>query len=471
MKKEILIYEKDKEILKFLRAFFRGKNEYSACFIKGDEDALRGELGKKRPDAVIIGSPGELGQAQSLDIECPIIAMIPSAHVAKGIHSVVKFDVEYYLLAPFYKEDLEHKLRLAIERKRWFENLYKEKKDLRAIIELTHLVSSTLNPKEVLYLTVKKLSEIINVKRCSMLSVSLEDQRYAYVVATFEDPKITNMKLDLQKYPEIRKALSLKRPVIIKDALKDPLMREVRNIIAPLGIRSIMVIPVIFRDEVIGTLLLRTTRAGHTFTEREIRLCIAVANASANALYNAYLHNRLNKEKTKLERLAIVDYLTGIYNIRYFYNRLEEEFSRAKRYNTPLSCLMFDIDHFKNVNDTYGHRTGDIVLREFAQLIKRHTRRSDVFARYGGEEFIILLPQTLMQGAIIEAERLRDVLKEHQFSILKEESRITVSVGISCSPDEKITSPDDLINFADNALFTAKNKGRNQIVVYPPLAM
>lgn len=141
MKKEILVYEKDKEILTFLRLFFRGKKEYLARFIKGDEDTLRRELGKKMPDAVIIGSPEELGQAQSLDIECPIIAMIPSAYVAKGIRSVVKFDVEYYLLAPFYKEDLEHKLRLAIERKSWFENLYKEKKDLRAIIELTHLVS------------------------------------------------------------------------------------------------------------------------------------------------------------------------------------------------------------------------------------------------------------------------------------------------------------------------------------------
>ena len=143
----------------------------------------------------------------------------------------------------------------------------------------------------------------------------------AHVVSTFEDPKITNIRLDLQKYPEIRKALSFKKPVIIKDALKDPLMKEVRDIITPIGIRSILVVPVIFRDEVIGTLLLRTSRSGHTFTKREIRLCTAIANASANALYNAFLYDRLGKEKTKLERLAITDYLTGIYNIRYFYNR------------------------------------------------------------------------------------------------------------------------------------------------------
>ena len=171
----------------------------------------------------------------------------------------------------------------------------------------------------------------------------------------------------------------------------------------------------IFRDEVIGTLLLRTSKTGRTFTEREIRLCTAIANASANALYNAFLYDRVVREKTLLQRLAITDYLTGIYNIRYFYKRLEEEFSRAERYITPLSCMMFDIDHFKKINDTYGHRIGDIVLREFAQLVKSHTRKADIFARYGGEEFIMLLPQTILKGAMDKAELIRKAVKKYQF--------------------------------------------------------
>ena len=129
--------------------------------------------------------------------------------------------------------------------------------------------------------------------------------------------------------------------MFIKDALKDPLLKKVRPVIAPLGIRSIVVIPVIFRNEVIGTLFLRTSRAGHTFTEREIKLCNAIANAATNALYNAFLYEKLETEKTKLEKFAITDYLTGIYNIRYFYHRLEAEFSRAQRYKAlfPASCL------------------------------------------------------------------------------------------------------------------------------------
>lgn len=380
---------------------------------------------------------------------------------------IIDDEVECYLLSPFLKGDLEHKLKAVIEEKNWLKDLYKE--DLEAIIELIHLVSSTLDPMEVLHLLMKKISEMKNVTGCSMISIDVVDQRYAHVVSTSESSELKNLKLDLKKYPEIRKVLLLKKPEVIKDALKDSVIKEVKAIIAPIDIRSIMVIPVIFRNEVIGILLLRASRTDLSFTKREIRLCTAIANVFANFLYNAFLYARLEKEKTKLERLAVTDYLTGVYNIRYFYKRLEEEFSRAERYNIPLSCMMLDIDYFKKINDTYGHRIGDIVLREFAQLVRGRTRKSDAFARYGGEEFIMLLPHTPLKGVIDKAERIRKVVREYQFMGLKEKGRITVSIGIACTPDEKIKTPDDLIAFADNALFTAKNMGRDQIVVYPQL--
>jgi diguanylate cyclase (GGDEF)-like protein len=469
MKREILIYEDDKEVLKFLKSFFRGRNDYTACFINKDKEGLKEELKKKKPAALIIGNPHALDNIKPSEFEFPVIALITTGNTVNGIRSVVKSGVEYYLLAPFYKEDLEDRLRVAIKRESWLETLHKENKDLEALIELTHLITSTLDPRKALYLIVKKLSEIIHVTRCSMISIDAKDKRYANVVSTFEDPNITNIRLDLQKYPEIRKALSLKRSVLVKDARKDPVMNEVRNIIEPMGIRSIMVLPVIFHDEVIGTLLLNIAKAERTFTERERKLCAAIASASANTLYNAFLYDKIEREKRDLERLAITDYLTGIYNVRYFYNRLDEEFSRSERHRIPLCCMMFDIDNFKNINDTYGHRVGDIILREFAQLVREHTRKSDVFARYGGEEFIMLLPQTSLAGSVAEAERLSKIIRKYQFYALKNGERITVSVGIACSSDTRIKNPDNLITFADDALFTAKKKGRDQIAIYPSL--
>jgi two-component system cell cycle response regulator len=464
MKKEVFVYERDKESLEFLTDFFRGANNYSATFIK-DERSLLKELRLKKPDMLIIGSPDKLKGFNPSDADCPVIAVI-SGDITNGIRSVIRLGIESYIVSPFYKEDLEHRLSMAIRKKDWFENIYRDKKDLETIVDLTYLISSTLDPREVLYFVVKKIAEIINVTRCSIISIPFEEKRYAYVISSFEDPGVANIKLDLRKYPEIRKALRTKNTVIIEDALRDPLMKKIKSIIAPIGIRSIVVIPIIFRNEVIGTLFLRTSRAGHTFTEREIRLCNAIANAATNSLYNAFLYERLETEKTKLEKFAITDYLTGIYNIRYFYHRLEEEFSRSQRYQLPLSCIMFDIDYFKKINDTYGHRIGDIVLREFAQCIKRHTRKSDVFARYGGEEFIMLLTQTTKRGAMAEAERLRKVVKGHRFRTLKEKKGITVSIGIAVYPDKRIKTQDDLITFADDALLKAKNSGRDQIRIW-----
>ena len=468
MERTILVYEKDKDVVKFLKSFFEERKHYSVHYVKKGKHTLGKEILVKKPDALIVSSPDGLGELQPSEIPCPIMAII-SKDETKGIHSAIKSDVECYLISPFYKEELDQKLKTLIDKSSLIESLYRDRKDLEALLELTSLASSTLNPKEVLYLIVKKISEILKVTRCSMISINAEDQRYAQVLSTFEDPSITNIRLDLEKYPEIRNALSSRKPVIIKDARKDPLMKEVKDVIAPLGIQSILVIPIFFREEIIGTMLLRTSRANHAFTKREIHLCVALAKASSHALYNAFLFQKLYREKAKLEKLAITDYLTGIYNIRYFYSRLEEEFSRAERYRMPLSCIMLDIDHFKKINDSYGHRIGDFILREFAQIVKRYTRKSDLLARYGGEEFILLLPQTSLKGALIEARRLQKVVREIRFRQLREGQGITVSFGISCFPDKGVKKSDDLINFADNALYKAKEKGRDLIVSHASL--
>jgi diguanylate cyclase (GGDEF)-like protein len=286
------------------------------------------------------------------------------------------------------------------------------------------------------------------------------------VVATYETPSIDTIKLSLKKYPEIVAALLKKKPVLIKDIATDPIMKSVRDLVTPLGIRSILVLPIIFEEKVIGTLFLRTSRKRVSFTESEIRLLKTISDASANTLYHAFLFAQVEDEKTRLEKLAITDYLTGIYNIRYFYHRIIEEFSRSERYVMPISCLMLDIDYFKKINDTYGHKIGDMVLKEFAQQLKKYTRKIDVLARYGGEEFIIMLPQTSDQGAVIEAERIRNSIKLHKFKSLKYRDGITISIGISSYPNEKITTHDELISAADDALYEAKNSGRDCVIIF-----
>jgi len=173
--------------------------------------------------------------------------------------------------------------------------------------------------------------------------------------------------------------------------------------------------------------------------------------------------DQLENQLKDVEQRAITDAGTGLYNRRHFYELLDKEFSRAKRFNEPLSCLMLDIDHFKEVNDTFGHQTGDKVLLEIAGILKQSVRLIEVAARYGGEEFVLLLPKTSPQEAIKPATRVLEGVSSVRFQGFPPDRVITVSIGISGLPDPMISSKEDLVRSADFALYKAKRAGRNRI--------
>jgi two-component system cell cycle response regulator len=243
-------------------------------------------------------------------------------------------------------------------------------------------------------------------------------------------------------------------------------MDPVRTQIEGLNFNSIVVIPVIKKESVIGTFLLRmATPLSNGVTKRIHKLCQLVANLSANALETAILFERAQTAQEYFEEMSIRDGLTKLYNHQHFHNCLEKEFSRSSRYNTPLSLIFFDIDDFKRINDIYGHKQGDAVLREIGKLTKGVARQSDVCARYGGEEFAIVLPNTTAEGALEMATRLGTLIREHMFEYLKGE-QITVSAGIATLKDKCIQSPDQLVMLADNAMYKAKSLGKNRISQY-----
>ncbi len=164
----------------------------------------------------------------------------------------------------------------------------------------------------------------------------------------------------------------------------------------------------------------------------------------------------------EIYRMTIIDGLTGAFNKRYFMEALEREMSRSQRYGRPLSVLMFDIDHFKRVNDTYGHLAGDYVLQALARVISTRARREEIFARFGGEEFVILLPETEKEGAMELAEQLRRRVGDYDFVFEGEEIPITISVGVATIHGDSL-SENELIKLADDKLYEAKKAGRNCI--------
>ncbi len=173
---------------------------------------------------------------------------------------------------------------------------------------------------------------------------------------------------------------------------------------------------------------------------------------------------RLTYDKLKLD--ASTDTLTKCYNKGFFSNSLELEVKKSKLTGTPLALLIFDLDHFKKINDTYGHDAGDYVLKEMAKTIRLNgVRDHDVFARYGGEEFVILLPKTNLKQAYDIAERLRKLIEKHEFVYEKSKLPITASIGVA-DYRQGVLNGTDLFRRADNAVYKAKEGGRNQVQFY-----
>jgi len=205
-------------------------------------------------------------------------------------------------------------------------------------------------------------------------------------------------------------------------------------------------------------------------------LCFAIAGHLLGRAFDTVIREQREAEaqatrmhglNLQLEAISVTDELTGMYNRRYFFERLEEYLRAARRHRLPLSVMMIDIDHFKRVNDTYGHPEGDRVLRGIADLIRSGLRVSDISARYGGEEFVILLPYTDEAEATRLAQRLLTTVSSHPFPLPKEAGPITISIGLSQLDMEQPTSGEALIARADGALYQAKRAGRNRVTVAP----
>jgi len=168
----------------------------------------------------------------------------------------------------------------------------------------------------------------------------------------------------------------------------------------------------------------------------------------------------------EIYRMTIIDGLTQVHNKRYFMDFLEREMARCARYGGALALALFDIDHFKTLNDTYGHLAGDHVLHRMAQLVAKRVRREELFARYGGEEFALVLPETSLDRAKHLGEEIRALVEEETFLFDGEEIRTTLSMGIATMVGE--IEPLEFIKLADEALYEAKGSGRNRVVAHAP---
>jgi diguanylate cyclase (GGDEF)-like protein len=357
------------------------------------------------------------------------------------------------------KPDPEERLReLEEEVKRLQHETARQITKLQVLNEIGRAINSVLDLDRLFKLICDLATKRLN---CELGSIMLVEGNELVMKAARGIPPDVARKIRIPLGEGIAGVVAQSgRALLVPDVAKDPrLNRDVGAERRPrYAGRSFASVPILLEDHVLGVLNVTNKRGVGEMTEDDLEFLETIAAQSAVAIENARL-----LRQTQL--LATTDGLTELYNHRYFQERLAAELERFHRYRIRhLSVVLFDIDHFKQLNDRLGHRAGDAVLAEVARRIRAQARKVDVCARYGGEEFAVILPESGNQGALSYAWRVAEAIERHPFAVGGREERITVSGGIASCPRDGAT-PAALVEAADKALYAAKGGGRNVICV------
>jgi diguanylate cyclase (GGDEF)-like protein len=344
-----------------------------------------------------------------------------------------------------------------------FELLERRNEELQILVEIGKALTSSLDRQEILNVIMEKVSLLLKPRTWSLLLLEEETGELSFEIAV--SPAAERLKgIRLRMGEGIAGWVALHgEPLLIPDVHHDPRFARQVDEAIDFDTRSIVCVPVKSRDKILGVVELVNNLEDGDFSEADLKILSTIADYAAIAIENAhYVH--------KIRELVITDDLTGLFNARHLHELLEYEVERARRYGTDLSLVFIDLDHFKNVNDTYGHLVGSRLLAEVGHVIHHHIRKVDMAARYGGDEFVIVLPNTSKAGALTVISKLRQKIRAQDF-LAGEGCRIhvTASFGIASFPDDA-QNKHDLIRLADRAMYDVKETTRDAIKAYgPPL--
>lgn len=347
------------------------------------------------------------------------------------------------------KNDLEVEYRqkgesvsIFFEKYSTYYNLRKLAEDFAARISFTELSQVVVN---------RTLEFIPKGDGCFLALASTTDDRLSILASkrTRESGRTKKKEGDAFDYWVIRN----RKRLLVTDTQKD-FRFDPRHLGEGEDVASLISAPLLHEGRVLGTLRLHSSKP-EAFSADDLRLLDAIAILASAALSNAMLFERT-------QELAIRDSLTGLYVQRYFFQRLREEHHRALRSSYPLTLLMCDLDHFKLANDKWGHGAGDLMLVNFANILKKKVDQG-VVARYGGEEFTVLLPNIPKKKGALIAEQIRKAMEDFSFTIRREKVKMTVSIGVATVPEDTLDE-EELIRKADEALYRAKRLGRNRVI-------
>lgn len=346
----------------------------------------------------------------------------------------------------------EHKSAYELSKKAQDNKLYLEKMvyDISSLYQAPKKMTSSSTLKELLDCLKNSLEGYFTFKECKLILFSFKDKR-PMIDSIYNIPE-RDQRQTLSGYEEVLiKVMKAKKSPVVLDrtsGINPP--EELKAFLEDM--ESFVAVPLTVGNRLNGIFI-----SEGILMDDMVRMII-LANQFSMVLERIRLYELV-------QELAITDDLTGVFVRRYFLDRLNEEIERAKYFNTRLSFMMVDIDHFKRCNDKYGHLVGDVVLRETAAILKRNLREIDFIGRYGGEEFSVILPETAKADAAVAGERLRKAVATSQVNAYDEKLLLSITIGITTFPDDAAES-NQLIDRADQMLYKAKEEGRNRVKVY-----
>ncbi|TAL28267.1 MAG: diguanylate cyclase [Nitrospirae bacterium] len=363
---------------------------------------------------------------------------------------------------PSEKELLYFINRILKEKSIWNENkiLQQEldiaKKEIEFFEEVAKILTSSMELNEILVAIMKKTKEMTKAETWSVLLVDEETGELVFE-ATDSKKKSQMEKYRLKLGEGIAGWVAQEGvPVIVPDVSKDERFSSRVDKQTHFKTKSLMCVPIKSKGRVIGVLEVVNKVTGGQFTNEDLSLLMRLIDQASLAIERTSLYQ-------KMAELAVTDDLTKLFNTRYLNRTIEMEIHRSNRYNTSISLIFIDIDHFKNINDIHGHLVGSKTLVEMGQMIIKSLRTIDIVARYGGDEFVVVLPQTTPGAAAQIAERIRASVEQNVF--LKKEGyglKVTASFGVASYPESAKTK-EDLLRLADEAMYRVKNTTRNGV--------
>ena len=327
---------------------------------------------------------------------------------------------------------------------------------LKTLIEVNSIIASSLDRKKTLKSILDQTKYLMKCSKSSILLIDPETNKLKFEVLTNEEDKAILSDIRLSMGEGIAGTVwENGQFILIKDATKDVRFSKKADEKTKDTTRSLIAVPLVVNGEIIGVMEAMNKLDGTSFTNFDLEIFKTLAMQAAIGIENANLYEQ-----------AVTDGLTRLFLHRYFDKMIEVEYNKAKSFNKPLSLIIFDIDHFKKINDIYGHQAGDMILKKVASVIKENCKDNYIPCRYGGEEFTVILPETEIEEALSFGWLINKEIQKLEIPYEENIIKLTISGGISNLEKNKAKDFISLIKMADTALYYSKESGRNRISVF-----